>query len=46
MIKMLAPSRAPKIEPGQQIEMAFTSEKNNYQDNPSLQLIVKDFTAS
>jgi len=39
-------SRAPQLEPGQQIDMAFTIEKNNYQDNTSLQLIVKDLIAS
>ena len=38
-------SRAPSLEPGQLVNLAFTLEKNNYNDVSSLQLIVKDLVA-
>jgi len=34
--------RAPSLDAGQQVSMAFTVEENNYQGMASLQLIVKD----
>jgi single-stranded-DNA-specific exonuclease len=34
--------RAPTLDPGQLIDLAFTLDKNTFQDRDSLQLIVKD----
>ncbi len=39
-------SRAPALEAGQQVDLAFTLEENNYQDVSSLQLVVKDLVVS
>jgi single-stranded-DNA-specific exonuclease len=39
-------SRAPRLEPGQLVDLAFTLEKNNYLDQVNLQLIVKDLIAT
>jgi single-stranded-DNA-specific exonuclease len=39
-------SRTPRLEPGQQFDMAFTLEKNNYLDQVNLQLIIKDLVAT
>jgi single-stranded-DNA-specific exonuclease len=39
-------ARTPRLEPGQQVDLAFTLEKNNYQDMASLQLIIKDLVAT
>jgi hypothetical protein len=39
-------ARTPRLEPGQQVDLAFTLEKNNYQDMASLQLIIKDLIAT
>jgi single-stranded-DNA-specific exonuclease len=39
-------ARTPRLEPGQQLDLAFTLEKNNYQDMASLQLIIKDLVAA
>jgi single-stranded-DNA-specific exonuclease len=38
--------RTPSLAAGQQVDMAFALEQNNYQDMASLQLIIKDLRAS
>jgi single-stranded-DNA-specific exonuclease len=38
--------RAPVLEAGQLVDLAFTLEQNNYQDMASLQLIIKDVATS
>ena len=38
--------RAPSLVAGDQVDLAFTLEKNNYQDVASLQLIIKDVMAA
>jgi single-stranded-DNA-specific exonuclease len=38
--------RTPPLAAGQQVDLAFTLEQNNYQDMASLQLIIKDLVAS
>jgi single-stranded-DNA-specific exonuclease len=38
-------ARTPSLEAGQQVDLAFTLEQNNYQDVASLQLIIKDLVA-
>ena len=35
-------ARTPPLTAGQQVDLAFTVEQNNYQDIPSLQLVIKD----
>jgi single-stranded-DNA-specific exonuclease len=35
-------ARAPALAVGQQVDLAFTLEQNNYQDMASLQLVIKD----
>ena len=35
-------ARAPALAAGQQVDLAFTLEENNYQDMASLQLVIKD----
>ena len=39
-------ARTPSLEAGQQVDMAFTVERNNYQDMASLQLNIKDIVAT
>ncbi len=39
-------ARTPSLQPGQLMDLAFTLEKNNYQDTASLQLIIKDLVAT
>jgi len=39
-------ARAPSLEAGQQVDLAFALEQNNYQDMASLQLIIKDLVAT
>jgi single-stranded-DNA-specific exonuclease len=39
-------ARAPSLEAGQQLDLAFTIERNNYQDITSLNLIIKDIVAT
>ena len=39
-------SHLPPLEAGQQVNMAFTVEQNNYQDVASLQLIIKDLAVA
>ena len=39
-------ARAPPLEGGQQVDLAFTVEQNNYQGIDSLQLIIKDIVAT
>ena len=39
-------SRTPALDAGQQVDLAFTLEQNNYQDMASLQLIIKDLVAN
>jgi single-stranded-DNA-specific exonuclease len=39
-------ARAPSLPAGQQVDMAFTIERNNYQGKASLQLIMKDIVAT
>jgi single-stranded-DNA-specific exonuclease len=39
-------ARMPSLEAGQQVDLAFTLEENNYQDMASLQLIIKDLVAT
>jgi single-stranded-DNA-specific exonuclease len=39
-------ARAPSLEAGQQVDLAFTVERNNYQDMASLNLIIKDIVAT
>jgi single-stranded-DNA-specific exonuclease len=39
-------ARSPRLEPGQLVDVAFTLEKNNYQDMASLQLIIKDLVTT
>jgi single-stranded-DNA-specific exonuclease len=39
-------ARAPSLEAGQQVDLAFTVERNNYQDMASLQLNIKDIVAT
>jgi single-stranded-DNA-specific exonuclease len=38
--------RAPSLEAGNLVDLAFTLEQNNYQDMASLQLIIKDVVTS
>jgi single-stranded-DNA-specific exonuclease len=38
-------ARTPTLAPGQQVDLAFTLEQNNYQDVASLQLVIKDLVA-
>jgi single-stranded-DNA-specific exonuclease len=35
-------ARVPILSAGQQVDLAFTLEQNNYQDRVSLQLVVRD----
>jgi single-stranded-DNA-specific exonuclease len=39
-------ARAPSLAAGQQVDLAFALEQNNYQDVASLQLIIKDLVAT
>jgi len=39
-------SRTPPLAAGQQVDMAFTVEQNNYQDMASLQLVIKDLVVT
>jgi len=39
-------TRMPSLAAGQQVEMAFTLEQNNYQDVSRLQLVIKDLVAT
>jgi single-stranded-DNA-specific exonuclease len=39
-------ARAPSLTAGQQVNLAFTVERNNYQDLASLQLNIKDIVAT
>jgi single-stranded-DNA-specific exonuclease len=39
-------ARAPSLTAGQQVDLAFTIERNNYQDRASLQLNIKDIVAT
>jgi len=39
-------ARTPPLAAGQQVDLAFTLEQNNYQDMASLQLIIKDLVAT
>ncbi len=39
-------SRAPRLDAGQLVDLAFTLEKNNYNDVSNLQLIVKDLVTA
>ena len=39
-------ARTPSLAAGQQVDMAFTVEQNNYQDMASLQLVIKDLVAT
>ena len=39
-------ARAPSLEAGQQVDMAFSVERNNFQERASLQLIIKDIVAT
>jgi single-stranded-DNA-specific exonuclease len=39
-------TRMPSLKAGQQMDLAFTLERNNYQDIASLQLIIKDLVAA
>jgi single-stranded-DNA-specific exonuclease len=39
-------ARAPSLTAGQQMDMAFTIERNDYQDRASLQLNIKDIVAT
>jgi single-stranded-DNA-specific exonuclease len=39
-------ARAPSLTAGQQVDLAFTVERNNYQDRASLQLNIKDIVAT
>ncbi|HMD84669.1 MAG TPA: single-stranded-DNA-specific exonuclease RecJ [Terriglobia bacterium] len=39
-------ARTPPLEAGQQMDLAFTLERNNYQDMASLQLIIKDLVGT
>jgi single-stranded-DNA-specific exonuclease len=39
-------SRMPSLAAGQQVDMAFALEQNNYQDIASLQLVIKDLVAT
>jgi single-stranded-DNA-specific exonuclease len=39
-------ARAPSLQAGQQVDLAFTLEQNNYQDMASLQLVIKDLVAT
>jgi len=36
----------PSLAAGQQVDMAFTLEQNNYQDVSRLQLVIKDLVAT
>ena len=38
-------ARTPSLEAGQQVDLAFALEQNNYQDMASLQLVIKDLMA-
>jgi single-stranded-DNA-specific exonuclease len=38
--------RAASLEAGQQVDLAFVIEQNNYQDIANLQLVIKDLAAS
>jgi single-stranded-DNA-specific exonuclease len=39
-------ARVPSLTAGQQVDLAFTVERNNYQDRASLQLNIKDIVAT
>jgi single-stranded-DNA-specific exonuclease len=39
-------ARVPGLTAGQQVDLAFALEQNNYQDMASLQLVIKDLVAS
>jgi single-stranded-DNA-specific exonuclease len=39
-------ARAPSLEAGQQVDLAFTVERNNFQDRACLQFILKDIVAT
>ena len=39
-------TRMASLEAGQQVDMAFTIEQNNYQDTARLQLVIKDLVGS
>jgi single-stranded-DNA-specific exonuclease len=39
-------AQAPSLTAGQQVDLAFTVERNNYQDRASLQLNIKDIVAT
>jgi len=38
-------TRTPPLAAGQQVDLAFTLEQNNYQDRASLQLVIKDLVS-
>jgi single-stranded-DNA-specific exonuclease len=39
-------ARTPSLAAGQQVDLAFTIEQNNYQEMASLQLVIKDLVAT
>jgi single-stranded-DNA-specific exonuclease len=39
-------ARTPSLAPGQDVDLAFTVEQNNYQNMASLQLVIKDLMAT
>ena len=39
-------ARTPRLEPGQQVDLAFTLDKNTFQEIDNLQLIIKDLVVT
>ena len=39
-------ARTPSLAAGQQVDLAFALEQNNYQDMASLQLVIKDLVVT